>query len=178
MWEHFLSEWNGISLFLDPHLTADNDLEFWTDSSGTIGFGGYFKNSWFQGRWPEKLWQDSDDEMSMAFLELFPIVVAADLWGHRWNSKRILLHCDNQAVVNILQKGRSRKPRINKLMRHLTLSAAQNNYLIIPRYIPTKENVIADALSRFNFQRFRRSAPNADCQPTEVPDKLYALLTP
>jgi hypothetical protein len=35
----------------------------------------------------------------MAFLELYPIVVAAVLWGHLWTSKRILFLCDNEAIA-------------------------------------------------------------------------------
>ena len=113
----------------------------------------------------------------MALLELFPFVVAAELWGRTWSGERILLHCDNKATVSILQRGRSSKMTINKLMRRLTTCSAHNNFLISAQYIETKENTIADALSRFDLQSFRRYAPSADPTPTPVPQDLYAFLT-
>jgi hypothetical protein len=56
---------------------------------------------------------------SMAFLEFYPIVVAAVLWGHLWTSKLILFLCDNEATVYIVNKGRSKCLFIMRLMRML-----------------------------------------------------------
>lgn len=58
---------------------------------------------------------------SMAFLELYPIVVAAVLWGTQWPGKKILFYCDNITTVQIIKNGRSKEPFIMKLMRRLTM---------------------------------------------------------
>jgi hypothetical protein len=42
-----------------------------------------------------------------------------------------------------------------KLMRTLTWLSVRNNFIIHCKHIPGVKNVIADALSRFNFQTFR-----------------------
>ncbi|KAK6178597.1 hypothetical protein SNE40_013350 [Patella caerulea] len=107
----------------------------------------------------------------MAFLELYPIVVAAVLWGHTWTKKRIMFHCDNEATVHIFNKGTSKNSDIMKLMRSLIWSAAVNNYTIKSVHIPGKFNIISDALSRFQFQRFRQAAPRAALYPTQVPKR-------
>ena len=52
MWKAFLARWNGRSFFLDTTVTPSPDLELYTDTSGSVGFGGYFNGQWFQGRWP------------------------------------------------------------------------------------------------------------------------------
>jgi hypothetical protein len=42
-------------------------------------------------------------------------------------------------------------------------------------HIPGKNNDIADAISRSQFQRFRQLAPNADTNPCQVPEMLMTL---
>ena len=179
LWREFLEHWNGVSVFLEAKVTPAQGMDLWTDSSGTLGFGGYHRGAWFQGRWPHEWFTNgvNTSGLSMAFLELFPIVVAIHLWGHKWSGKRILLHCDNQATVAIIRKGRSRVREINVLMRKLTLCTAKFNCLLLAEYIPTKENVIADALSRFQMSRFTQLAPaEADSVATPVPRSLTNIL--
>ena len=106
----------------------------------------------------------------MALLELYPIVVSALVWGHLWHKKRIMVNCDNQATVAVIQKGRSRCPRINALMRKLTLAAARGCFILLSQYLPSESNGISDSLSRFQMDRFRSLAPQANAIPTKIPD--------
>ncbi|XP_070572205.1 uncharacterized protein [Ptychodera flava] len=171
MWHHFLASWIGISMFLDTSTTAASDMELYTDASG-IGHGGYFIGHWFQERWDSNLRLDSDPALSIAFQELYPIVIAALLWGHLWARKRILFHCDNSATVHIINKGRSKSPIIMKLMRRLVILAATHHFMFHAEHIPGKLNTIADSLSRFQMQRFWDEAPHADPAPCQVPSEV------
>lgn len=103
--------------FLDNKITKAHDRYLFTDAAGSTGFGGFFQNQWFNGIWPTELQFDTNDEISIAFQELYPVVVAALLWGHHWARKHILFYCDNQATVNITNKGRSKSPISMRLMR-------------------------------------------------------------
>ncbi|KAK6191041.1 hypothetical protein SNE40_002790 [Patella caerulea] len=169
MWLNFLQNWNGISLFYEPHITSAPDFNLFTDASSTKGFGGYYQGKWFSEQWPTNLPDIADYSLSMAFLELYPIVVAAVLWGHNWKRKRIKFYCDNQATVHIISKGRSKEPVIMKLMKTLIMCAANNNFAIYSEFLPGLSNSIADSLSRFQMSRFRRLAPEADLVPTPCP---------
>ncbi|KAK3099253.1 hypothetical protein FSP39_001635 [Pinctada imbricata] len=162
MWAVFLEGWNGISFFLDDNITRAADIELFTDATPT-SFGGIYNNQWFQGYFPISL---QEEQMSMAFCELYPIVMACILWGSAWKRKRILFHCDNLATVEIIRKGRSNIPSIMKLMRSLTFQSAKCNFIIHAKHIPGVRNDIADALSRFQMDRFRRLAPQAEKDPT------------
>jgi hypothetical protein len=71
-------------------------------SASTLGFGGYFQGRWFSSPWPSELSYIMESEMSMAFRELYPIVVAAVLWSKYWIKKRIVFHCDNESMVHII----------------------------------------------------------------------------
>lgn len=172
MWSIFLSNWNGISLFLEGSATPASDMELYTDASSTIGFGGYYQGAWFQGHWPSDLQLNLEDKLSMAFMELYPIIVSACLWGHTWTRKRVLFHCDNQATVHIINKGRSRVPLIMRLMRRLVLIAAKHNFAFSAVYIEGAKNEIADALSRFQMPRFRTLAPEANGLPCQLPSEI------
>ena len=92
--------------------------------------------------------------------------MACVLWGRQWSEKRIMLYCDNAATVAIINKGRSKVPSIMKLMRRLTYHCAICNFVVMAKHIPGCTNDIADALSRFQMDRFRLLAPLADPLPT------------
>ena len=51
MWKEFISHWNVSIFFLSSTCEDTNTLDFHTDVSGTLGFGGIFGKKWFQGRW-------------------------------------------------------------------------------------------------------------------------------
>ena len=61
------------------------------------------------------------------------------------------------------------------LLRHLTLLTMQFNIYLHAVHIPGKQNDIADAISRFQFQRFRHLALDADINPYPLPDILMTL---
>lgn len=177
MWLSFLKNWNGINFFYEKTLTKAADMMLYTDASSLIGFGGYYQHKWFCDRWPDNLPCKSDFAASMAFLELYPIVVAAVLWGKEWCGKRILFYCDNLATVHIIAKGRSKETNIMKLMRKLTMCAATYNFAVYSEHLPGKSNVIADALSRLQMNKFRLLAPLAEATATPCPQLSDILWT-
>ncbi|CAG2227747.1 unnamed protein product [Mytilus edulis] len=118
LWHRFLDQWNGISFFIDDDIVNASDFDLYTDAASTVGFGGYFKNRWFQALWPVEMKLDTELSLSMAYMELYPIVIAAIIWGDEWSGKRILFYCDNMATVLIIKKGRSKSLEIMRLMRH------------------------------------------------------------
>jgi hypothetical protein len=105
----------------------------------------------------------------MAFLELYPIVVAAVFWGHLWTSKRILVLCDNEATVYIVNKGRSKCLYIMRLMCMLMWCACKNNCCFRSEHSPGVTNEISDSLSRLQLDRFKKLAPMADEVPYRCP---------
>ena len=39
---------------------------------------------------------------NLAFMQLYPVVVAAYIFGREWKAKKIMFICDNQSEVSIL----------------------------------------------------------------------------
>ncbi len=174
MWREFISHWNGANFFLSSTWHDSDTLDLHTDASGTLGFGGIFGRKWFQGKWRthQLLGQPG---MSIAWQELFAIVVACQVWGNLLQDHRIKFHCDNEAVVCMINTKRSRIPRVMDLLRHLTLLTLRHNIYIRAIHVAGKHNPIADAISRFQFQRFRNLAPDADISPCTIPEIVMTL---
>ncbi|XP_072254328.1 uncharacterized protein, partial [Pyxicephalus adspersus] len=97
VWEQFLVAFNGRALWLEGPVTAV-DLELFTDAAGSTGFGAYFGGKWCAGAWPQS-WVDAGLVRDLVVLELFPIVLAVDLWGRELANKKVRFHCDNLGVV-------------------------------------------------------------------------------
>jgi hypothetical protein len=100
---------------------------------------------------------------------LYAVVVAAHAWGAHWARRRLLVHCDNEAVVHVWRAGTSKHKGLMSLVRTLFYVAASHNFTILLQHIPGANNSIADALSRSQFCRFRSLAPQADADPTPIP---------
>ena len=174
MWQNFLKDWNGTSLFLNPCWENSAELSLYTDASGTLGFGGIFRNQWFQGKWLPHQTLDTKN-ISIDWQELYAIVVACYIWASVWAQKRIIFYCDNQAVVSIINSKRSKSTRIMDLVRALTLKTMKYNFYFKAIHVPGHSNDIADSISRFQQTRFRRLAPHADQQPQLLPEELFRL---
>ena len=169
-WLQFLPTWNGRAIIPEPHWTKSPDLELFTDTSGSLGYSIFYTGHWISEPWPPQL-QDS----SIQWKELYPIAIACLLWGQQWSGKKLLFHCDNQAVVDIWASGTSRDPLIMHLVRSIFFGAATHHYTILVTHIAGTNNSIADSLSRPQITQFRRLNPTADVEPTPVPKSALTL---
>ena len=120
-WSLFLQAWNGVSYF--PAVRQGATVV--SDASGSWGCGAFVEDSlaWFQLCWPQS-WIGC----SIAVKELFPIVVAAAVWGDTWSSHCITFRCDNQAVVAALSSRSVRDPQMMHLLRCLFFLEAHFNF--------------------------------------------------
>jgi len=55
----------------------------------------------------------------IAWKELFAIASVVNTWCHHWPRKKHLVHCDNQAVVDIWKTGTTDQPQIMALVHVL-----------------------------------------------------------
>ena len=123
------------------------DFQVSSNASGSLGYGAIFNNQWFFGAWSAL-----QQPLSIAYKELFPIVVAAYLWGPMWASQRVEFFCDNESVVAVLSSGTSRDLNLMVLLRYLALLAVRHSFSFTASPFRGKANPVADALSRFQFQ--------------------------
>ena len=163
-WLDFLPGWSGTSLILNTRWIPSVALHLYTDASGAHGWGAYWDGRWLQSRWSLP-----QTEMDITWKELFAIVLAVHTWGHFWSRRKILFHCDNQSVVDIWDKGSTRAPHTMALVRLLYFCASTHNINVCVIHVPGVCNDIADSLSHFQMDRFRRVAPKANPLPDHIP---------
>lgn len=77
IWLDFLSKYNGQTYFRWPRC-ANKDLSLFTDASGSWGFSAAFGVDWCAVPY----WRDLFFFSNLTLLEMFPLVVAVELWGH------------------------------------------------------------------------------------------------
>ncbi|KAK3096561.1 hypothetical protein FSP39_001295 [Pinctada imbricata] len=175
-WLEFFTNYHGITVMPDQLWISTEQLEFFTDSSGGKyrGFSIYFQGHWAYATWPSS-WVDSGLMRNITFLELLPVVTAVIIWGQYLENKKVVFHIDNLSVVQIINKKSSKDPCIMRLIRKLVICTLHRNILIRAEHIPGIFNDIADAISRCQWDKFRRLAPQADPRPTPVPQEIWTI---
>lgn len=172
MWSHFLENYNGKSVLL-PEIWSSSDKELlFTDASGSLGFAAVLGSKWFALDW-EKV--PGLTKCQIAIKELFPIVVALELWGTVLRNKKILFMTDNMAIVYAINKQTCKDKGLMKLIRRLVLQALSHNILFRAKHIAGKSNTLADHLSRFKFQEAFQVAPHLNRTQTNVPNSLLVI---
>ena len=131
-------------------------MSLFTDALGSLDWGIYWSGHWIQSHW-------SGDQVNRGIVwkELFAIASAVNTWGHHWPRKKVFVHCNNQAVVEIWKKGTT------NCQSHLPCSYALllcSTHVIVT-HIAGTDNYIADALSRFQVHHFYQLAPRTATNP-------------
>jgi len=177
MWKYFFTKHNGISVILENDWLANTDLQLFTDSAGNanLGCGVYFQGAWAFLQWPDT-WKKSDILSDITYLEMIPIALACFLWKDKFCSLKICFNCDNIAVVQILNSKTSRSERVMSLIRLIVLWSMQSSFNFKSFHLPGVHNKICDSISRKDFRMFRRLAPEADLQPTPIPQEFWGYL--
>jgi hypothetical protein len=158
-WSLFIESFNGKGLIKSPQLETSISLHMHTDASN-MGFGGFFCTHWFAHDWTPS-WLD----LHIFVREMYPIILAVELWAGEIQNKHIQFHCDNIAVVYAINKQTAKDPNLMKLVRRL---APIFNVRFEAVHIPGLKNVLADNLSRFQITEFRNLAPHMDKAQTDI----------
>ena len=167
MWLTFLDNFNGRAFFPSSRWETSSTLELYTDAAPSKGYSAVFGRHWFGGALP-----DAWHSFNITFLELFPIVLAAHIWGSSMTNRYVLFFRDNAVLVDIINKQTSKHKLVVVLLRDLVLSCLRYNILFRRRHVPGLQNSQADYISRFQVESFKVIAPQADELQTPVPANL------
>ena len=153
------------------YLTAQ-DINMYSDASPNfdLGFGAYCDKSWTFGRWDQAFMEEC--EPSIEYLELFTVEVAVLKWIWQFKNRRIYLFGDNESVVHMLNKSTSSCKNCMVLIMIITLESLCRNVRVYAKHVSSKDNGIADALSRMKFSLFRTLAPHMDELPSDIPEEI------
>jgi len=143
-WLEFFPSESGTSLMLNTRWTPSPALNIYTDASGVHEWGAYW-----DGRWIQPHWSQSQSNMDITWMELFMIVLAVHTWGSSWSCQKILIHCDNQDMVKTWDKSCTCSPHTMGLVCLLHFFASHYNINVCIIHISGGNKSIADLLSHF-----------------------------
>ena len=182
-WHRFLRRFNGvemiyvdepINLSLSQLLDAGamvncGDAQLW-------GGGAYFGDEYWSRPFPS--WLKSTD-IGIHLKEFYVLLVSCWLWGEKWSGQMVYLFCDNDSVVESLDKQKPKDPRMQDLLREFLYIVCSRKFTPIFRKIGTKDNFVADFISRCHNKSstddfFKRNNLPAR-RLISVPDNLFNL---
>ena len=122
-WHKFISKWNGTFLLWQVNALKP-DIHLWTDASGHWGCGAHWQGLWCNMPWGS--WAITSEPITAN--ELFPILMASVVWGYLWKGCTVCCHCDNSAVVEVVNRQSAKEELMSHLMRCLFFTLANFDF--------------------------------------------------
>ena len=176
MWQRFLGRPESYARsFMDFGVISSSEIDMYSDASRNhnLGFGAYCGTEWTFGKWESTFMIRY--EPSIEYLELFGVTVAVMNWIKLFKNKRMILFCDNEAMVHMINNSSSSCKNCIVLIRLIVLEGLVYNVKINAKHVGTKQNGKADALSRLDFKRFRKLGPTMNKTATPIPVQLWPI---
>ena len=151
-WHRYVRRFNGVELMYkdDPlDLTLDQLL----DTSAKVncgdaqlwGGGSYYGDEYWSRPFPA--WLQSPDT-PIHLKEFYVVLASCWLWGDMWTGCLVYLFCDNDAVIEVLDKEKPKDSRMQDLLREFLYIVCLKKFTPVFRKISTKSNEVADFISR------------------------------
>jgi hypothetical protein len=138
-WLRCFDLWNGQSVWQLPM----SDTDIYTDASNT-GFGLVFGSEEVSETWSSQAIADS----SINHKEMLAAYFALRRWATELANHCVRFHIDNTSAISFIKKGRAKTALTNEILERFCLLCATHNVRVLPVYINTKDNTVADSLSR------------------------------
>ena len=87
---------------------------------------------------------------SIVQLEMVNILLAVRLFQAHWASRKVLIKCDNEAVVSVLRSGKTKDPYLGACARNIWYVCALADIDVQYVHIRGLNNRVADLLSRWS----------------------------
>ena len=112
-------------------------------------------------------------------VEFLILIVSSKLWGEDWTGRAVTLFCDNIAVVDTINHRKPKDAALLSLLREFLFIAVTYKFIPVVRKIGTKENFLADHISRrfdsTSATKLFSEAGLPDMLRVVVPDKSFKL---
>ena len=140
-WIRFILYFNGRSVV---HWSSFRPVAYCTtDASDIAACGvGPYPSAWVHGWTHNQNWH-------INIRELWSVYHSLVTWGPSWANHDVAFAIDNFATVSWINYGVARSPQAMKILRKIFWLTAKFNLRIRATWIPSEENVAADAGSRF-----------------------------
>ena len=135
----FLTKFNGTAFFDHRPIKVSVELD-----ACLTGMGGCWNSQVYSVPI-----QRNYKNFTIVHLEMLNLLVAMRLWADHWSSQKVVLFCDNQAVVSILNNGRTKDRTLAQNIQ--MIAAIKDINLNVVHILGKKNSTVADLLSRWNI---------------------------
>ena len=161
----------------ESHIQTAQEIGFTSDASTSseLGFGATFQNRWIQGNWTAEFIKEF--EPSIKYLELFALCAGLLTWKEEavFKDNTVRLHCDNMAVVHMINSLTSSCKNCMFSLRIIVLTGLKYNCRFMAVYIDTKSNFLLDTLSRGQMTRFRKLGLHMNENSDEIAEEIWPV---
>ena len=171
-WLDFANVFNGQATIIN-HDTMR--ISVYSDASDW-GFGALYGSDWLVGAFsdvtspnvwgiPDHHWVSPTNVLPNSHInikEMAAIYEACARWAPYWQDSSLIFITDNTVVRSALNTGRSRNANVMFFLRRIFWLSVNYNFVFISTYIPSKVNVLCDALSRWPSPGMRMRICNID----------------
>ena len=127
------------------------------------------------GVWDDEFLDEMDP--SIEYLELYALTVGVKLWLKFFRNSRLVLFCDNQSVVHMVNNQSSKCKNCIILIRIIVLESLIQNSRVFVWHVKGLDNKFLDYLSRGKLQKFHNLAhqegKNFNGRPDDVPEEIF-----
>ena len=146
-WRRFLPQYDRVSImWMDQRIHPDSLMAM---GACLTGIGAISGKEYLHAEIPLRL--VNDPQLSIAHYEMWAIVIGLRKWGKKFKGVRFCIQCDNQAVVDVINKGTARDKRLQQLLRLFVFECAVGKLEVVAKHLMGSLNQVPDLLSRFHL---------------------------
>ena len=187
-WRNLCAEFNCKSL-----IQNDNCDDPMVSDASTKGFGAWCGADYFYGSWthgeqfyekgcghqvePPVLDNLFVHEGNINVYELYPVLMGLKRWAKKYANTRVHCITDNMQVLAMINTGRSKNKLCMEWLREIFWICFIHNIEIYATYIKSKDNILADQLSRLLYKGMQDKCTvtlhenNMCCSPSRLTAK-------
>ena len=139
-WFTYIRSFNGVNFIINPGTISHS----YKGDACQEGGGGYFAKEYWSKLLPKDLLP-----LPIHLKEFWVLLVSIKLWGHLWTGSTAELYVDNTAVCLTCINQKPSNPLMSAFLREFLFLVVKYKFYPVVKHIGTKENFIADYLSRY-----------------------------
>ena len=169
-WDKYMTTFDGVSII--PNYTWSRpDTVIATDSC-LVACGGWNENNreFWHLKFPDCY--NGRKDININEKEAMAVMVGLKIWKDSIRNCSVLMHCDNQCTVDVINKGRASNRITQDLLREICFISASANAWIKMVFRPGVDNRIADFCSRIDLDDSYRAKLWEETKPGPITEKF------
>ena len=141
---HLAHSFNGTTTFANWAGSHDGEVHI---NASLRGLGAVWDSHFYSVALPVFV----TSQNRIVVFAMLNLLVAIRTWGQLWRDKKILLCCDNRAVVDVMFRSKTCDTELGAILREILMVQAKLNIQLEVKHVRGTSNPVADALSRVHM---------------------------